>query len=66
MVDDSEDFFKAKAGVPKTLVKQKTSPTFPVFSSEHAYVDESRGELSDLHSIFRLRALRYFGAKFRH
>ena len=30
----------AKAGVPKTLVKQlKTSPTFPPFPSEHTYVD---------------------------
>ena len=48
--------WRAKAGVPKTLVKY-TSPIFPVFPSEHAYVDwVSRG----------ICALRYFGEQAFH
>ena len=55
MVDDFEDFFKGK----KNTCEAKTSPTFPVFLSEHAMLTASRREFSDLHSIFRLCALRY-------
>ena len=44
---------RAKAGVPKTLVKQKNRLNSLYFPQN------SRGEFSDLHSIFRLRALRY-------
>ena len=52
--------FRAKAGVPKTI-ETKTSPTFPVFPSENVYLmlTESRGQFSDLNSIFRLCAPRY-------
>ena len=51
---------RAKAGVPMNTCGTKTSPTLPVFPYEHAYVDcVSRGKLSDLNSIFRLRALCY-------
>ena len=38
-------------------------PTFPVFPQNTLMLlllTESRGEVSDLHSIFRRRALRYF------
>ena len=43
---------RAKAGIPKTLVKL-------YFPQNTLMLTESRGEISDLHSIFRLRALRY-------
>ena len=56
MEDDFEDFFKAKAGVPKTLVKQKLDLHYVYFPQNTL---TSRGEFSDLHSIFRLPALRY-------
>ena len=58
MVDDFEDFLRAKVGVPKTR-ETKTSPIFPVFPSKHAVLTECHGEFSDLHSFFSLRALRY-------
>ena len=49
---------RAKAGVPKTLVKQK----FPLhsldFPQNTLLLTESRVEVSGLHSIVRLRGLR--------
>ena len=54
MVDDFEDVVKGKS-----TCETKTSSTFLVFSSEQLMLTESRLEFSDLHSIFRLRALRY-------
>ena len=50
---------KAKAGVPKTLVKQKLRLHSLYFPQKTLLLTESRGEFSDLHSIFRLCALRY-------
>ena len=50
---------RAKAGVPKTLVKQKFRLHSLYFPQNKLMSTESRGEFSDLHSIFRLRALRY-------
>ena len=47
---------KAKAGVPKTLVKQKLRLHSLYFPQKTLLLTESRGEFSDLHSIFRLRA----------
>ena len=58
MVDDFEDFFKGKSCVPKTLVKQKLRLNSLYFHT--LMLTESRGEFSDLHSIFRRRALRYY------
>ena len=52
--------FRAKAGVPKTLVKQKLRLHSLYFPQNTLMLTESCGEFSDLHSIFRLRALRYF------
>ena len=50
---------KAKAGVPKTLVKRKLR-LHPLYVPQNTLMlTESRGEFIDLHSIFRLRALRY-------
>ena len=49
----------AKAGVPKTLVKQKLRLHSLYFPQNTLMLTESRGEFSDLHSIFRLRAPRY-------
>ena len=54
--------FRAKAGVPKTLVKQKLRLRSLYFPQNTLILTESRGEFSDLHSIFRLRALRYLKA----
>ena len=51
---------RAKAGVPKTLVKRKFRLHSLYFPQNTLMLTESRGEFSDLHSIFRLRALRYF------
>ena len=50
---------RAKAGVPKTLVKQKFHLHSLYFPQNKLTSTESRGEFSDLHSIFGLRALRY-------
>ena len=50
---------RAKAGVPKTLAKQKVPLHSLYFPQNTLKSTESRGEFSDLHSIFRLRALRY-------
>ena len=51
---------RAKAGVPKTLVKRKFRLYSLYFPQNKLMSTESRGEFSDLHSIFRLRALRYW------
>ena len=50
--------FRAKAGVPKTLVKQKRHLHSLYFPQNTLMLTESRGEFSDFHSIFRLCALR--------
>ena len=50
---------RAKAGVPKTLVKRKFRLHSLYFPQNRVMLTESRGEFSDLHSNFRLRALRY-------
>ena len=39
MVDDFEDFFKDKSRCSLNTYETRISPTFPVFRSEHAYVD---------------------------
>ena len=60
MVDDFEDFSKGKSRCSKkTLVKQKLPLHLLYFPQNTLLLAESRGEFSDLHSIFRLRALRY-------
>ena len=53
---------RAKAGVPKTLVKQKRRLHSLYFLQNTLVLTESCGEFSDLHSIFRLRTLRYHKA----
>ena len=58
MVDDFEDFIKGK-GVPKTLVKQNLRLHSLYFPQDSLTLTESSEEFSDLHSIFRLRAIRY-------
>ena len=50
---------RVKAGVPKTPVKRKLRLHFLYPPQNMLMLTESLGELSDLHSIFRLRALRY-------
>ena len=50
---------RAKAGVPKTLVKRKLRLHSLYFPQNSLTLTESSGEFSDLHSIFRLRALCY-------
>ena len=50
----------AKAGFPKTLVKQKLRLHFLCFPQNALMLTESRGEFSDLHSSFRFRALCYW------
>ena len=50
---------RAKASVPKTLVKRKFRLYSLYFPQKTLVLTESRGEFSDLHSIFRLCALRY-------
>ena len=51
---------RAKAGVLKTLVKRKLRLHSMYFPQNTLMLTESRGKFSDLHSIFRLRALRYY------
>ena len=51
---------RAKAGVPKTLVKQKLRLHSLYFPQNTLMLTESRGEFSHLRSIFRPRALRYY------
>ena len=50
---------RAKAGVPKTLVKHKLRLHSLYFSQKTVMLTEFRGEFSDLHPSFRPRALRY-------
>ena len=50
---------RAKVGVPKTRVKQKLRLHSLYLVQNTLMFTDSRGEFSDLHSIFRLRALRY-------
>ena len=50
---------RAKGGVPKTLLELKHRLNFLYFPQNTLMLTESREEFSDLHSIFRLRALRY-------
>ena len=50
---------RAKAGVPKTIVKQKRPLLSLYFPQNRLMLTESRGEFSDLHSIYTLRAFRY-------
>ena len=50
---------RAKAHVAKTLVKQKLRLHSLYFPQKTLLLTESRGEFSDLHTILRLRALRY-------
>ena len=51
---------RAKGGVPKTLLEQKHRLNLLYFPQNTLMLTESREEFSDLHSIFRLRALRYW------
>ena len=51
---------RTKGGVPKTLLEQKHRLNFLYFPQNTLMLTESREEFSDLHSIFRLRALRYW------
>ena len=51
---------RAKGGVPKTLLEQKHRLNFLYSPQNTLMLTESREEFSDLHSIFRLRALRYY------
>ena len=51
---------RAKAGFPQTLVKRKLRLHSMYFPQNTLMLTVSRGEFSDLHSIFRLRALRYW------
>ena len=51
---------RAKAGVPKTLLTRKRRLNSLYFPQNTLMLTESRGEFSDLHSVFRLRALRYY------
>ena len=55
---------RAKACVPKTLLKQKNHLHSLYFHQNTLMLTESRGEFSDLHSIFRLRTLRYWSLRF--
>ena len=52
---------RAKAGIPKTLLN-KNFAYIPFISLRTRVImlTESHGEFSDLQSIFRLRALRYW------
>ena len=50
---------RVKAGVPQTLVKRKLRLNSLYFPQKPLMLTKSRGELSDLHSILRLHALRY-------
>ena len=51
---------RAKAGVSETLVKRKPRLHSLYFPQNLLTLTESSGEFSDLHSIFILRALRYY------
>ena len=51
---------RAKAGVPKTLVKRKVRLHSLCFPQKMLMLTESCREFSDLHSIFRLRVLHYW------
>ena len=52
---------RGKASVPKTLVKRNLRlHSLYLVQNTHMFT-ESRGEFSDLHSVFILRALRYSG-----
>ena len=53
---------RAKGGVPKTLLEQKHRLNFLYFPQNTLMLTESREEFSDLHSILRIRALRYYSA----
>ena len=55
----SEISLRVKAGVSKTLVKRKLRLHFLYFPQNTLFLTKSSGEFSDLHSIFKLRALRY-------
>ena len=55
---------RAKGGVPKTLLEQKHRLNFLYFPQNTLMLTESREEFSDLHSIFRLRALCYWVASY--
>ena len=57
---------RAKEGVPKRLVERKFRLPSLYSPQNTLLLTESRGEFSDLHSIFRLRALRYCGHIFRY
>ena len=50
---------RAKASVPKTHVKRKLPLHSLYLPHNTLMLTESRGEFSDLHFIFRLRALGY-------
>ena len=50
---------RANVGVPKTLGKRKFRLHSLYFTQKTLILTESRGEFSDLHSIFGLRGLRY-------
>ena len=50
---------RAKAGVPKTLVKRKLR-LHSLYSPQNSLTLTESREFSDLHSIFRFRALRYY------
>ena len=52
-------FLRAKASVPKTLVKQKLRLHSLHFPQNTLMLTESRGKLSDSHAFFRLRAFWY-------
>ena len=56
---------RAKGGVPKTLLEQKHRLNFLYFPQNTLMLTESREEFSDLHSVFRLRALRYLKNTFK-
>ena len=53
------DTLRAKAGVPKTIAKRKLRLHFLYLLQNTLMLTASCGEFSDLHSIFRLCALRY-------
>ena len=63
MVEDFEDFFKGKVSVPKTFLKLKLRLYSLCFHQNTLMLTESLVEFRDLHSIFRLRALRYCGSQ---
>ena len=54
---------RAKDSVPKTLVQRKPRLHSLYFPQKTFMFTETRAEFSNLHSIFRLRALRYWRYK---